>query len=87
MIVSTLTDKLLHHETNNSKLFLTSDVGHDNSTIISDTTNSTTTTAMKGLPSISRGKADCLLIAGGKVLAAHRYSDDDSFFFENNTLS
>lgn len=70
MIVSSLTDSLLHHDTNNSKLFLTSDIGHENGTIASDNTHVT----MSGLPQIMRGKADCLLIAAGKVLAAHRYN-------------
>lgn len=70
MIVSSLTESLLHSATNNSKLSLTSDLNHlDNGTVTTDTTPAT----LSGpIASIGRGKADCMLIAAGKVLVAHR---------------
>jgi hypothetical protein len=81
MIVSSLTESLLHSATNNSKLFLTSDLQQDQGTVTSDTTPSTAAAAAAAstlsgqyaaLPSIGRGKADCMLIAAGKILVAHR---------------
>jgi hypothetical protein len=76
MIVSSLTESLLHSATNNSKLLLTSDLNQqDNGTVTTDTTPasaSLSTTGQYHLPSIGRGKADCILIAAGKILVAHR---------------
>ena len=72
MIVSSLTEYLLHSATNNSKLSLTSDLNHqDNGTVTTDTTPATLNTGP--IASIGRGKADCMLIAAGKILVAHRY--------------
>jgi hypothetical protein len=70
LICSSLTQKLLSYTTNNPNVSLTSDSVSGSGSVSSNSGRGPS--KRTPLPPTGRGKADCLLIAAGKVLVAHR---------------
>ena len=67
LIGASLTEHLLSAATNNNNLTITSDVTFGDGSV------STAETPRQALPPMGRGKADCMLLAAGRILIAHRY--------------
>lgn len=66
LIGVSLTEYLLSQATNNNHISITSDVTPEEGSL------STAEAQRQALPPMGRGKADCMLLAAGRILIAHR---------------